>query len=93
MVESDVYVLQQAIMKIDSFIQDVCELKDDDSDNRESLEAIAENATIMEAMLINVYKAKTGDDELLQEVKMEEIDKFPFDGSDESNDFMNDEIL
>lgn len=88
--EQDVYTLKQAILKIDSFIQDVCDLKDDDSDNRDSLEVIADTATIIEAKLINIYKNKTGDDDLLEDTKMEDIGSFPFDSNDDSIDTLDD---
>lgn len=88
--EPDIYILKQAIMKMDSLIQDLCELKDDDADNRDSLEIITDTATIMEAKLINLYKNKTGDDDLLSELEMEDIESFPFDSNEDSIDILDD---
>lgn len=87
--EPDIYTLKQAIMKMDSLIQDLCELKDDDADNRDSLEIITDTATIMEAKLINLYKNKTGDDDLLSELEMEDIESFPFDSSEDPMDILD----
>jgi late competence protein required for DNA uptake (superfamily II DNA/RNA helicase) len=76
-------VLKQALMKLDSFIQDICELKDDSPDDRERLELIAEQASIMEVHLLNMYKKEVGDDDTLNDIIMDEIDEFPFsDGED-----------
>lgn len=77
-------VLKQALMKLDSFVQDICELKNEDSENREALEVIAEQASIMEVHLLNMYKREVGDDDTLADIIMDEIDGFPFD--DENSD-------
>jgi predicted ribosome quality control (RQC) complex YloA/Tae2 family protein len=77
------YVLKQGLMKLDSFIQDICELKNEDDENRELLESIAEHAYIMEAHLLNLYKKQIGDDDTLTEVIMDEIEPFPFSDGDE----------
>jgi hypothetical protein len=80
-------------MKIDSFIQDICELKNEDSENRETFEFIAEQASIMEARLINIYKNKVGDDDLLDDIDMDELDEFPYeDSNSELSNFLDTEL-
>ena len=79
------YVLKQALMKLDSFVQDICELKNEDHEDREALELIAEQASIMEVHLLNMYKKEVGDDDTLDNTKMDGIDSFPF-SNDEDGD-------
>ena len=83
------YVLKQAIMKLDAFIQDICELKNEDSEDREALELIAEHASIIEVKLLNMYKSENGDDDTLNEMVMDTIEEFPFSDSNEGEDIFN----
>lgn len=77
---------KQAALKLESFIVDVCEIKEDpdvDASDKEDLEKMVEMAGIMEATIINMVSKECGEEEFLSiEVPMDEVGSYPGDDTD-----------
>lgn len=77
---------KQAALKLESFIVDVCEIKEDPDVNesdKEDLEKMVEMAGIMEATIINMVSKECGEEEFLSiEVPMDEVGSYPGDDTD-----------
>jgi len=74
-------LFKQGCMKLDSFISDLNEIKEDadlDPEDNETLSKMIEVAEAMEATLLNIVKKECGEEDFLNEnVIMDEIDPFP----------------
>ena len=87
-------IMKQATMKLDSFITDINEMKEDSSLDKEDVEAlgsISEVASAMEATLLNMVNKECDVDEFISEsVQMDVIDEFP--ESTEEGDILDEEV-
>lgn len=77
---------KQAALKLESFIVDVCEIREDpdvDESDKEDLAKMVEMAGIMEATIINMVSKECGEEEFLSiDVPMDEVGSYPGDDTD-----------
>lgn len=77
---------KQAALKLESFIVDICEIKEDpdvDESDKEDLTKMVEIAGIMEATIINMVNKECGEEEFLSiDVPMDEVGSYPGDDTD-----------
>ena len=85
---------KQAAMKLESFISDIMEIKEDEDleiEDKQDFETMAEISCTMLATLINIVNKECEEAEFLGEkIPMDEIDRYP--EPNEEFDIMNDEI-
>ena len=86
---------KQAAMKLESFMADVMEIKEDpdlDEADRQDFDTMAEMSGTMLAAIVNIVNKECEEHEFLGEkIPMDEIDLYPEEISDTSN-IMDDEI-
>jgi len=74
-------LFKQACMKLDAFLADVHEIREDESldeENKETLTRMIEIAGVMEANLINIVKKEMNEEDFLNEkIEMDQIDEYP----------------
>ena len=74
-------IFKQAIMKIDSFIGDINEIREDsdlDPEDRETLIQMVELAGVMEATLLNMVRKEMDEEDFLNETfDMDVIEEYP----------------
>jgi hypothetical protein len=84
---------KQAFMKLEAFIVDICEIREDEDltpDEVYELTQMAEVGGILGARLLNIVKKECGEEEFLsEEVALDEIDMFP---EHEDPDILDEEI-
>lgn len=72
---------KQAVMKLDAFITDICEIKEDedlDADDKQTFEQIAEISGSMLAAIINIVAKEIDEEEFLSEdIPMDDIERYP----------------
>lgn len=72
---------KQAFMKLESFMNDIHEIKEDADisvEHQENFSKMAEMAGIMQAGIINIVREECDEDEFInEEVNMDEIEMFP----------------
>lgn len=77
---------KQAALKLESFIIDINEIREDpdvDQEDKDNLEKMVEIAGTMEAMIINMISKECGEEEFLAiEVPMDEMGPYPGDDVD-----------
>lgn len=77
---------KQAALKLESFIVDINEIREDpdvDQEDKDNLEKMVEIAGTMEAMIINMISKECGEEEFLAiEVPMDEMGPYPGDDVD-----------
>lgn len=77
---------KQAALKLESFITDICEIREDpdvDESDKEDLGKMVEIAGIMEATIINMVSKECGEEEFLSvDVPMDEVGQYPGDDID-----------
>lgn len=77
---------KQAALKLDSFISDCCEIKEDpdlDPKDKEDFDKMIELAGVMEATIVNIVSKEMGEEEFIGEnIPMDEIGTYPGDDSD-----------
>lgn len=77
---------KQAALKLESFIVDINEIREDpdvDQEDKDNLEKMVEIAGTMEAMIINMVSKECGEEEFLAiEVPMDEMGPYPGDDVD-----------
>lgn len=87
---------KQAAMKLEAFIHDVMEIKEDpdlDAKDREDFETMAEMGTTMLATLINMVNSECAEHEFLGEkIPMDDIDPYPGDDVMDDTDIINEPI-
>lgn len=85
-------LLKQATMKLDSFLSDVHEIKEDENLSPEQhlvMSQISDMAGNMMAAMINMVAAEIGEEEFLAEdINMDDIEEYP----DDTSDMMDTEI-
>lgn len=71
---------KQAVMKLDAFITDICEIKEDedlDPDDKQTFEQIAEISGSMLAAIINIVTKEIDEEEFLSEdIPMDDIERY-----------------
>jgi len=74
-------LLKQSIMKLDSFMSDVNEIREDgniDDEIEETLMKMVELAGMMEATMINIVRKECDEEEFLSEtIEMDGFDSYP----------------
>lgn len=77
---------KQAALKLESFISDICEIKEDpdlDSQDKDDFEKMIELAGTMEAVIVNIVSKECEEDEFMgEEIDMDEIGTYPGDAED-----------
>lgn len=77
---------KQAALKLESFIADVCEIKEDpdiDPLDKEDFEKMVEIAGVMEATIVNIVSKECGEEEFIDmDVPMDEMGTYPGDEVD-----------
>lgn len=77
---------KQAVMKLDSFINDINEIREDadiDPEDKETFDQISEIAGTMIAAITNIVSKEINEDDFLNEtIDMDEIDPYPGDDTD-----------
>lgn len=77
---------KQAVMKLESFMTDIQEIKEDpdvSSEDKENFEKMSEIAGFMAANIVNIISKECDETEFLNEnVPMDEIDSYPGDDID-----------
>lgn len=72
---------KQAFMKLDSFMTDIKEIREDedlDPDTRNQFDQMAEITGTMMAVIVNIVGAELEEEKFLKEtIPMDEIDQFP----------------
>lgn len=88
-------LFKQAVMKLDSFLSDIAEIKEDEDINdieKQNLNTISEMGQTMLAHLINMVSSEIDEEEFLNEnIEMDEIDAFP-ETEIETKDIIDEEI-
>lgn len=78
---------KQAIMKLESAITDICEIKEDDdlnSEDKQTMEGLVEILGQCTAVIVNMVGREMDEDEFLSEdIAMDEIDPYP--GEEDNN--------
>jgi hypothetical protein len=79
-------LFKQGVMKLESFMNDMNEIREDDkvdNDDKEKIIRLVEMAGTMEATLLNIVRKETDEEDFLNEnIDMDEIDQYP-DSNDE----------
>jgi len=74
-------LFKQSIMKLDSLMTDLYEIKEDadlDPEDQHTISSMVEIAGTMEATLLNIVKKELDEDDFLNEaIEMDEIDSYP----------------
>lgn len=74
---------KQAALKLESFITDICEIKEDpdiDPLDKEDFEKMVEIAGVMEATIVNIVSKECSEEDFIgTEVAMDEIGSYPGD--------------
>lgn len=74
---------KQAALKLESFIADICEIREDpdvDDIDKANLDKMVEIAGTMEAMIVNMISKECGEEEFLAiDVPMDEVGPYPGD--------------
>lgn len=77
---------KQAALKLESFISDICEIKEDpdlDPQDKDDFEKMIELAGTMEAVIVNIVSKECEEDEFMgEEIDMDEIGTYPGDAED-----------
>lgn len=77
---------KQAALKLDSFISDCCEIKEDpdlDPKDKEDFDKMVELAGVMEATIVNIVSKEMGEDDFTNEnVEMDDIGTYPESNAD-----------
>lgn len=77
---------KQAALKLESFITDICEIKEDpdlDPQDREDFEKMIEIAGTMEAVIVNIVSKECNEEDFMEEdISMDEIGTYPGDAED-----------
>lgn len=72
---------KQAVMKLDSLMTDLCEIKEDpdlDEEDRNLFETMIDVTGLMEANILNIVRKEMDEDEFLNvETTIDEFDEYP----------------
>jgi len=72
---------KQSIMKLDSFMSDLNEMREDtdvSQEHKDVFSGMAEVASVMEATLLNLVREECGEEEFLNEsVMMDPLERYP----------------
>lgn len=75
-------LIKQATLKLDSFMSDLNEIKDDpdlDDDDRATFETIRDISATMLAHIVNIVSKEIGEEEFMnEEIMMDKIEHIPF---------------
>lgn len=84
---------KQAVMKLDSFMSDINEIKDDpdlEDDDRDICLTILETSQVMMAHIINIVSKEMEEEEFLKEdIPMDHIEEYPHCTLEELEDPLN----
>lgn len=74
-------IVKQAVMKLDSFMTDIHEIREEpdiDEEDKQTLDAIAGTADLMLAYLVNMIREECEEEDFMNEdIQMDPIDSYP----------------